>query len=92
MLRETYQAVGVINPRFHEFDAPEQKLRTARGLLPDDMSYERVISVITSVITGPRFWLTFRRSAVTSSTFCSLTVIFGSSRRKCSTWWKRYWD
>jgi hypothetical protein len=46
MLRETYQAVGVINPRFHEFDAAEQKLRTARGLLPDDTSYERVISVI----------------------------------------------
>ncbi|KAE8901360.1 hypothetical protein PF004_g27806 [Phytophthora fragariae] len=46
MLRETYQAVGVINPRFHEFDAPDQKLRTARGFLPDDTSYERVISVI----------------------------------------------
>ncbi|OWY94353.1 hypothetical protein PHMEG_00035940 [Phytophthora megakarya] len=33
MLRETYQAVGVINPRFHKFDDPEQKLRTARGFL-----------------------------------------------------------
>ncbi|KAE9317070.1 hypothetical protein PF008_g18851 [Phytophthora fragariae] len=46
MLRETYQAVGFINPRFHEFDALDQNLRTARGFLPDDSSYERVISVI----------------------------------------------
>ncbi|KAE8956104.1 hypothetical protein PF011_g31589 [Phytophthora fragariae] len=49
MLRETYQAVGVINPRFHEFDAPDQKLRTARGFLSDDTSYERVISLDSNI-------------------------------------------
>ncbi|GMF53448.1 unnamed protein product [Phytophthora fragariaefolia] len=46
VLRETYEAVGVINPRFHEIYDIEQKLRTAKGYGADEASLELVIIVI----------------------------------------------
>ncbi|OWY97577.1 hypothetical protein PHMEG_00031860 [Phytophthora megakarya] len=46
MLKETYQDVGGVNPRFHDFDATEQKLRIAQSYGAAKPGVKKVISVI----------------------------------------------
>ncbi|KAL3658547.1 hypothetical protein V7S43_016431 [Phytophthora oleae] len=46
LLRATYEAVGIVNPRFHDFDHPDQKSRTAKGYGAGEPGIKRVISVI----------------------------------------------
>ncbi|KUF96475.1 hypothetical protein AM588_10006042 [Phytophthora nicotianae] len=46
LLRETYESVGIVNPRFHDFDHPDQKTRTAKAYGATASGTKRVISVI----------------------------------------------
>ncbi|OWZ22363.1 Nuclease HARBI1 [Phytophthora megakarya] len=46
MLKETYQDVGVVNPRYHDFDTMEQKLRIAKSFGADAPGLKSVVSVI----------------------------------------------
>ncbi|KAF1787719.1 Ulp1 protease family, C-terminal catalytic domain [Phytophthora cactorum] len=45
-LRETYEAVGVVNPRFLDFQSTEQRTRTARSFGAADPDVKRVVSVV----------------------------------------------
>ncbi|ETI55339.1 hypothetical protein F443_01979 [Phytophthora nicotianae P1569] len=45
-LRESYEAVGIVNPRFHDFDHPDQKMRTANGYGAAVPGIKKVISAI----------------------------------------------
>ncbi|KAE8961292.1 hypothetical protein PR002_g29946 [Phytophthora rubi] len=46
VLRETYEDVGIINPRFLDFDTMEQRSRIARSYGAVDPGVKRVISVV----------------------------------------------
>ncbi|KAE9030075.1 hypothetical protein PR001_g11349, partial [Phytophthora rubi] len=46
VLRETYEDVGIINPRFLDFDTMEQRSRIARCYGVADLGVKRVISVV----------------------------------------------
>ncbi|KAL3658549.1 hypothetical protein V7S43_016433 [Phytophthora oleae] len=46
MLRESYEAVGIVNPRFQEFELKEQKPRIAQAYGAADPGVKKVISVL----------------------------------------------
>ncbi|ETN11024.1 hypothetical protein PPTG_10036 [Phytophthora nicotianae INRA-310] len=79
-LRESYKTVSIVNPRFHDFDHPDQKMRTAKGYRAAVPGIKKQLKSAVGAIVEPMLGIEDRLS------YEVVTGRFQKDNSSCGVW------